>query len=178
MLSIKFIPDPNWPDPDPKWFIPGPNPDPAKSSGSDRIRIHNTVNPGKIRIWNPVWKNISDLQRWNKKLKNTWMRWRVLRIQTKSFGSCVGSGFGLKLVSDPNPGFESGSKSRIQIRIRILDSDLDHKLDNLFFCSKIFESGSESGSETFISVPDPQHCWWIQIRIRTTGFRYNLVNFF
>ncbi len=27
-------------DPDPKWFIP--DPDPAKSSGSDRIRIHNT----------------------------------------------------------------------------------------------------------------------------------------
>ena len=30
-----------WPDPDPKLFIP--DPDPAKSSGSDRIRIHNTV---------------------------------------------------------------------------------------------------------------------------------------
>ncbi len=29
-----------WPDPDPKLFIP--DPDPAKSSGSDRIRIHNT----------------------------------------------------------------------------------------------------------------------------------------
>ncbi len=42
-LGIKFIPDldwpgPDWPDPDPKWFIP----DPAKRSGSDRIRIHNT----------------------------------------------------------------------------------------------------------------------------------------
>ncbi len=41
-LGIKFIPDPDWPDPDPKWFIPDPTPDPAKSSGSDRIRIHNT----------------------------------------------------------------------------------------------------------------------------------------
>ena len=30
-----------WPDPDPKLFIP--DPDPAKSSGSDRIRIHNTA---------------------------------------------------------------------------------------------------------------------------------------
>jgi len=39
-LGIKFIPDPDWPDP--KWFIPDPNTDPAKSSGSDRIRIHNT----------------------------------------------------------------------------------------------------------------------------------------
>jgi hypothetical protein len=28
-------------DPDPKLFIP--DPDPSKSSGSDRIRIHNTV---------------------------------------------------------------------------------------------------------------------------------------
>ncbi len=46
-LGIKFIPDPDWPDLDPKWFIPDPNPDPdpAKSSGSDRIRIriHNTA---------------------------------------------------------------------------------------------------------------------------------------
>ncbi len=40
--GIKFIPDPDWPDPDLKWFISVPNPDPAKSSGSDRIRIHNT----------------------------------------------------------------------------------------------------------------------------------------
>ncbi len=40
-LGIKFIQDPDWPDPDPKWFIPDPTPDPAKSSGSDRIRIHN-----------------------------------------------------------------------------------------------------------------------------------------
>ncbi len=39
-LGIKFIPDPDYPDP--KWFIPDPTPDPAKSSGSDRIRIHNT----------------------------------------------------------------------------------------------------------------------------------------
>ncbi len=30
-------------DPDPKWFIPDPNPDQAKSSGSDRIRFHNTA---------------------------------------------------------------------------------------------------------------------------------------
>ncbi len=37
-LGMKFIPDP-------KLFIPDPtpDPDPAKSSGSDRIRIHNTV---------------------------------------------------------------------------------------------------------------------------------------
>jgi hypothetical protein len=27
---------------DPKWFIPDPTPYPAKSYGSDRIRIHNT----------------------------------------------------------------------------------------------------------------------------------------
>jgi hypothetical protein len=32
----------DWPDPNPKYFIPDPNPDPAKSSGFDRIRIHNT----------------------------------------------------------------------------------------------------------------------------------------
>ena len=30
-----------WPDPDPKQIIP--DPDPRKSSGSDRIRIHNTA---------------------------------------------------------------------------------------------------------------------------------------
>ncbi len=44
-LGIKLIPNPDWPDTDPKWFIPDPNPDLAKSSGSDRIRIriHNTV---------------------------------------------------------------------------------------------------------------------------------------
>jgi len=41
-LGIKFIPDPDWPDPDPKWFIPDPTPDPAKSSGSGSGRIHNT----------------------------------------------------------------------------------------------------------------------------------------
>ena len=36
-----------WPDPDPKWFISEPDPDPAKSCGSDRIRIHNTdINQG------------------------------------------------------------------------------------------------------------------------------------
>ncbi len=32
------------------WFIPDPNPDPAKSSGSDRIRIHNTVMQGAVAI--------------------------------------------------------------------------------------------------------------------------------
>jgi hypothetical protein len=58
----------------------------------------------------------------------------VLRIRNKSFGSCLGSGSGLKLVSDPdpvsdpgsnpdsnpdsNPGFESGSESWIRIQIR------------------------------------------------------------
>ncbi len=51
----------------------------------------------------------------------------VLRIRNKSFGSCFGSGSGLKLVSDPDPvsdpdshpdsnlGFESGSESWIRI---------------------------------------------------------------
>jgi hypothetical protein len=55
----------------------------------------------------------------------------VLRIRNKSFGSCFGSGSGLKLVSDPdpvsdpdtnpdsnpdsNPGFKSGSESWIRI---------------------------------------------------------------
>ncbi len=49
-LGIKFIPDPDWPDPDPKWFISDPTPDPAKISGSDRIRIHNTAGTEIIRI--------------------------------------------------------------------------------------------------------------------------------
>ncbi len=53
-LGIKFIPDPDWPDPDLKWFIPDPTPDldPAKSSGSDRIRI-------RIRIHNTVFRTAS-----------------------------------------------------------------------------------------------------------------------
>ncbi len=45
-VLFKFIPSKGWPDPDPKWFIPDPttDPDPAKSFGPGRIRIHNTGN--------------------------------------------------------------------------------------------------------------------------------------
>jgi hypothetical protein len=55
-LGIKFIPDLDWPDPDPKWYIP--DPDPAKSSGSDRIRIHNTAGRhDKYKVQYPVHYN-------------------------------------------------------------------------------------------------------------------------
>ncbi len=48
----------------------------------------------------------------------------VLRIRNKSFGSCVGSGSGLKLVSDSDPDSNPDPNS---------DSNLDQKLAKLLF---------------------------------------------
>ncbi len=44
MFCFKFISGLGCPDPDPKWFIPDPSPDPAKSFRPERprIRTHNT----------------------------------------------------------------------------------------------------------------------------------------
>ncbi len=52
-LGIKFIPDPDWPDPDPKWFIqdPTPDPDPAKSSGSTTLIKNLFVFVGSDCMW-------------------------------------------------------------------------------------------------------------------------------
>jgi hypothetical protein len=54
----------------------------------------------QLRIWAApdlkwIWSNTT--------LKNRWDLTTVLRIRNKSFGSCFGSGSGLKLVSDPDP---------------------------------------------------------------------------
>ncbi len=68
----------------------------------------------------------------------------MLRIRNKCFGSCFGSGSGLKLVSDVDPvsdpdsnpdsnsGFESGPDSWIRIQIQI------RNWPNLFFVLKFF----------------------------------------
>jgi len=53
-LGIKFIPDPDWPDPDPKWFIPDPtpdpDPDPAKSSGSTTLVTYTLQQASQLHL--------------------------------------------------------------------------------------------------------------------------------
>jgi hypothetical protein len=62
----------------------------------------------------------------------------VLRIRNKSFGSCFGSGSGLKLVSDPDPDPDPDPNPDS-------DPDLDQKLAK-FFYTNIFTQPHLQGS--------------------------------
>jgi hypothetical protein len=91
------------------------------------VILEAAAKKSRILIRNPVYgfkdpdpyQNVTDPENWL--LFSVWFCWlkrvflTVLRIRNKIFGSSVESGSGLKLVSDSNPGFESGSESWIRI---------------------------------------------------------------
>jgi hypothetical protein len=90
------------------------------------------------KIWNPFLTPVlaeppppptricrAEICQGRKKIDNV----AVLRIRNKSFGSCFGSGSGLKLVSDPDPVSDPDS-----------NPDLDQKLAKFFFILKFLRS--------------------------------------